>query len=523
MKTKLLALLLCFVLVASLFLMSACSFGKKKGSSETEAEATAAAVEVTDAQARQVALAAFLKGINAIRKGGITFTGTLKGTSIEKVDKDEYENENEAPAAEGTEADEFKTENFDLALTLKYNDEKFDAIASGTAGDDTGTFEAYFDGELFAILSAEGGEVYFLEDAAEMIPFGVGAMISAGEDGDYTAFVDQILTLIDFDKVAANVNDKAQGIFVIKTTGTTYTVTFSSDALFDVAAGIVNILKDSGDKPASALFDALLGEGSFAKLQETLEKFDGTDTLDTVLPEVEQVLTDLGIKVDALYEFIAPFFGVTATEEATAGAQMKAMATGMLSEMTINEAISMAEQKIGALFGGNKKQAEYVTVEPYQSAGPDAEPAAAAEEQNEEEGGLTYDAIVAMVLGYAEMNVNDLVASLIKKNDFDIATEVAPASGYIDALKEAIKATVSVTCDAQLNPTKIDLSLVIDTTNLPEEMQEEGELTQINLTINAEIKANVDITPSEGMQAQIATEKAARNAVPAPQEEGTPN
>ena len=516
MKTKLLALLLCFVLVASLFLMSACNFGKKKGNDSTSTEAPAADVEVTDEQARQLAIAAFLKGVDAIRKGGIVFTGTLTGSSTEKVNKDESENEDAEP--------EFKTENFDFSLNLKYNDEKFYAVATASEG----KFEAYYDGELFALLSTEGedvgGTVFFLDDFVGEIPF-VPALVGEGED--YSVIIDKVLALFDLDKIAANVTASSAGVVTIKTNGTTYTVSVSSDAMFDAAVGIVNALKDSGDKPASALFDALLGAGSFAKLQATLEKYSGTDTLDTVLPDLEQVLTDLGIKVDALYEFIAPFLGIEATEELSAGQQVKAFATSTLAEMTVNDALGMAMN----FFGMGEKEPEGYdegAVEPLQSEGPGAEPAA----EEEEEIGMTYEAIVAMILGYAEMNVNDLIPLLDEMDEepdegeeeqtpvpFDIATEVAPALEYIAALKEAIKLTVSVTCDARLNPTNVALSLVIDTTGLPEDLQDEGEVTQINLTINAEIKSNVDITPSEAMQAKIAAEEAARADIPAEEEE----
>ena len=519
MKTKLLALLLCFVLVASLFLMSACNFGKKKGNDSTSTDAPAADVEVTDEQARQLAIAAFLKGVDAIRKGGIDFTGTLTGSSTEKVEKDE-------PEGEGEEAEpEFKTENFDFSLNLKYNNEKFYAVATAPEG----KFEAYYDGELFALLSTEGeevdGTVFFLDDFVDEIPF-VPALVGEGED--YSAIIDKVLALFDLDKIAANVTASSAGVVTIKTNGTTYTVSVSSDAMFDAAAGIVNILKDSGDKPASALFDALLGAGSFAKLQATLEKYSGTDTLDTILPDLEQVLADLGIKVDALYEFIAPFFGIEATESMTAGEQMKAFASGTLAEMTVNDALGMVMDFFGSNEKAPDKGYDEGAVEPLQSEGPGAEPAA----EEEEEIGMTYEAIVAMILGYAEMNVNDLIPMLDEMDEepdegeeeqtpvpFDIATEVAPALEYIAALKEAFKLTVSVTCDARLNPTNVALSLVIDTTGLPEDLQDEGEVTQINLTINAEIKSNVDITPSEAMQAKIAAEEAARADIPAEEEE----
>ena len=118
MKTRILALLLCLLLVASACLMTAC--GKKNK-------------EVADDEEREVALASFMKGVESIRKGGVVFTGTIKGTSTDHHWNDE------------TGEMELKTEDIDLKLSLKYNNETFDAVAEGKAGGDSGKFEIYFD------------------------------------------------------------------------------------------------------------------------------------------------------------------------------------------------------------------------------------------------------------------------------------------------------------------------------------------------------------------------------------------
>ena len=496
MKTKLLALLLCLLLVASACLMTAC--GGKKSSTNSEA------AEVTDDQAREVALAGFMKGVEALRKGGITFTGTLKGTSVEK-------DESGAP----------KTETIDLTLALNYNNEKFDAVASGTAGGESGNFEIYFDGELVGMISvgpdeAADGDVYFLEDLSKMVP----AAAAIAEDGDYSAILDQIIALIDLDKVAANINAATKGIVVIKTNGKTYSVTVTSDAIFDAVTNVLNILKDSGDKKVSELIDELAGEGTFNSIKTALEKYEGTDTLDTVLPDLEAALTDAGIKVDALYEVAAQFLGVEADETASAGAQVKTMLTGMLSNMTINDAISMLMTK----FGGDNYG--YGEAETYQTE----EPVAVGEEEGEGDDdmpGMTYEACVAMILAYADMKVNDVFAMMDDEDDvaeedkepFDIATEVAPALAYVAAFKEAIKFSVTVSCDKQLTPTAIELTASIDTTKLPEDMQDEGESTQIELSISASIQSSVEVAPSTAMQAQIAAAKSAREAADEGEEE----
>jgi len=470
MKTRLLALLLCFVLIASLFVMTAC--GTKKNS------------EVTDDEEREVALASFMKGVESIRKGGITVTGTLKGSS---TDKDE--------------TGALKTENIDLTLSLKYNDEKFVAVAEGPAGDETGKFEFYFDGETVGMLSTEGdkteGDVYFLEDAAQMLPDSFAFLAE-----DYSEIIDQVLALIDLDKVAANISAATKDVVSIKTNGKNYTVTVSSDAIFDSVLNTLNILKNSGDKKVSVLIDELAGEGTFAKLQATLEKYEGTDTLDTVLPDLEAALTDLGIKVDALYAFVGQFLGVTGED---VGAQVKTMLTGMLSEMTVNDLVAMLAGKLGLGFGAN---------EPYQSEVP-GEVGATGGDDDDEEAALTYEDLVQMILSFADMKVNDLFAMLgAGEGDepFDIATETAEAIETVSAVKEALKFNLSVTCDKKLNPTSVELKASVDTSKLPADMVDEGEVTKLDLSISAEIKSSVEVAPSAAMAAKIADEKAKSDA-----------
>ena len=506
MKSRILAFLLCLVLVASGCLMTAC--GKKKTTpAATEAPV---AVEVTDDTARQVALAAFFKGIDAIRKGGVTFTGKFAGSSTEK---------NEEGA--------LVTENFDLTLDLKYNAEKFDAVASGTAGASSGTFEAYFDGTLFAIFSTEGeesdGSVFFIDDYAGFVP---GGTMLAGDNGDYTAAIDKILALIDLDKLAAKINTAAKGAVVIKTDGTSYSVSVSSDALFDVEIAMLNVMKNSGDKTVAELFDALVGEGSFAKLQATLEKFSGTSKVSELIPEVEAALTEIGVKVDALYEFLAPVFGVTGEDAAN---QVKATLTGMASDLTIDDAIALATEKvtqmIGSMFGGEKNAPESQSVEQYQSAAPGAELEGEGESSESEEPQmeLNYASIVGMIMNVAEMKVNDAIAALNKVESFDISTETDPVIAEMTGLKAAVKCNLTVTCDARLNPTKVDLTASIDSSKLPAEMQEEGESQNFTLTVSAEIKSSVEVAPSAALQAKINEVKEERAKVPAATVESQPN
>ena len=508
MKSRILALLLCLVLIASACLMTAC--GKKKNTvAETEAPAPVE-VTVTDDEARQVALAAFLKGIDAIRKGGVTFTGKFAGSSTKKN-------------KEG----EFVTKNFDLTLDLKYNAEKFAAVATGTAGESSGTFEAYFDGSLFATLSTEGekseGDVFFIDDFAGVVP---GGTMLAGDDSDYTAAIDKILALIDLDKLAAQINTAAKGAVVIKTDGISYSVSVSSDALFDVEIGMLNVIKGSGDKKVSELFDALVGEGSFAKLQETLEKFSGTSKVSELIPEVEAALTEIGVKVDALYEFLAPVFGVTGEGAAN---QVKATLTGMVEDLTIDDAIALAAERAsamrGSMFGKKNKAPEqqYQGVEQYQSA-PGGEPAASMEPApttGESGPEMNYATIVGMIMNFSEMKVNDAIALLNKVESFDISTETDPVIAEMTGLKAAVKCDLTVTCDARLNPTKIELAASVDSSKLPADRQKEGESQNFTLTVSAEIKSSVDVAPSAAVQAKIAEVKEARETAPA--DEGESN
>ncbi|MBP5349172.1 MAG: hypothetical protein J6Z13_02290 [Clostridia bacterium] len=479
MKTRILALLLCLLLVASACLMTAC--GKKSK-------------EVADAEEREVALASFMKGVESIRKGGAVFTGTIKGTSTDHHWNDE------------TQEMELKTEDIDLKLSLKYNNETFDAVAEGKAGDDSGKYEIYFDGKLVGMLSLDendvaDGQVYFLEDAGEILPSSVSFLAE-----DYSAIIDQVLALIDLDKVAANISAATKDVISIKTNGKTYTVTVTSDAIFDLAVAKLTILKDSGDKTVAELFDALVGEGSFAKLKTTLEKYEGTDTIAEILPDLEAALTDFGINVDALYAFIGQFLGV---EGEDAGAQVKLMLTGMLSEMTINDAIAGLAKTFGLdeMFGAGEAQT-YEANMPTLFGGDD-------DDEEEEESGITYEMFVQMLLSFSQMKVNQLFAmfdedAAAEGEEFDIAVSAAEAIETVNAIKEAIKFSLSVTCDKKLNPTAIELKASVDTTKLPEDMQEEDEVTKIDLSISAEIKSSVEVAPSTAMQAQIAAAESAR-------------
>ena len=509
MKTRLLAFLLCFVLVLSACLMTACGGSKNDK-----------VVEVTEDEARETALASFFQGIDALRHGGIVITGSVKGSATETDD-----------------AGEKKTYPIDLNLTLNYNDEKFDAVAEGTSNGEDGRFEIYFDGTLVGLIGRGGeeepdGEVHFLDEEVAKLPI---PGLTPDEEGAYTAILDQIAGLIDFEKVAANVSNATKGVIVVSTKGKNYVITASSDGLFDVALNTLNILKNSGDKTVAELLDALCGEGASEKLLAELGEIQGTDKLVDLLPKVEGVLSDLGLKVDALYDLLAKTF---MGDEAT-GEQLKAFIVTALGEMTVDEGIeylfNMISEMLGSIIGSifdsmfdNGAENEEIgegEVEPMNSADPAAAGAVDGEtdgETDEESGAPTWAMICGMIQGFLAGNVNDSFGTFFGTDKdettgepipFDIATEVEPAIAAVTALKDAIKFNVTVTCDGKLNPTAVDLTLSVDTEKFPEDMG--ADPANVTLTLSAKIKDNVTVTPSEAMAAQIADAKAKREPAPA--------
>ncbi|MBP5427694.1 MAG: hypothetical protein J6Z04_00190, partial [Clostridia bacterium] len=277
MKKRLLAFLLCLILVVSSFLFTGC--GKKEK-------------EVTDPEERETAIAGFIKGVEALRNGGVVATGSVKGFSTEK---------------DGTRND------VDISLTLNFNNGKFQAVATGTADGNAGTYELFFDNEVFASLSTEDGkteaDVDFIDEDLAKSSFGSRLK---DEDGDFSTLIDQILALVDVDKLAAKINAASAELVVIKKTKSGYKITVSSDAIFDVVLATLNTLKNSGDKTVAELIDELAGAGTFEKLKTELEKHSGTDLVSSMIPDLEALLADAGLNVNAAYELAGrTFLGLT--------------------------------------------------------------------------------------------------------------------------------------------------------------------------------------------------------------------
>ena len=483
MKSKLLALLLCLVMVASMFLFTACG-GSKGGDGDSTKAATG---EVTDDTARTVALASLFKGIEALKSKAIVATGSIVGTTEEEQE-------------DGSK----KNETIDLNLAFTYSNGKFVANASGAAGDENGNFEAFFDGELLAAVSQAEGEDpdYDFENIGREL----SRMMQEAEeeaDADLNAIADQILALIDFDKVAAKVEPMTAGTLTIKLDGTKYVVTVSSDAAFDAALAILNTVKGSGDKTVAELYDALVGEGSFTKLLTELKKYHGTDKLADLLPKLEEILDDAGLKVDATYDFAAKYvMGPDAT-----GVELKAMLTAQLGDMTVNDAISMA-----ASFSFGRKNSrpveEYEEYMPsYQAASPEEVGATPEEEDGDTTGeiGMTYEAILAMVEQYSAMKVDELLAQFAGP-EAKISDMLETPIAYVTAFKDAFKFTMTLTCSSTLVPEKIAISASIDTTKLPEDM--DAGNTKITITLTAEVKDTAAVAPSAALQSKIEEYKA---------------
>lgn len=488
MKSRILALLLCLVLVASALLMTACG-GKNK------------LTEVADAEERTEALGGFLRGIDAIRKGGVTATGSISGYVTDKKE-------------DGSSV----REEINLNLSLNYYNQTFDATASGTADGVAGTFEAFFDGSVFAVISVEGDdepeyEVTFLSGLTENAPIPVPVAL----DQETAELVNQILALIDFDKVAANLNAAAGSAVSIQKNKSSYVVSVSSDALFAAAISTLNVIKGSGDKTVGELLDALLGAGTSEKLLAELGAIQGTDKLVTLIPKVEALLSDLGLNVDATYEFIAKQMDNATVE------QLKAFIEGMLGEMTLDDGIeyvynlivqmisSMFDSMFDSMFGGENGT---VTANDGQNPGED--------DSEEESGAPTWAYIYGMIESFVSGKVNETFGMFFGTETdettgeaipFDIDAEVTPIIGYAEALKNAIQFNATVTCDKNLVPTKVSFTASVDTTGLPADM--EVDPAKLTVTVNAEVKSSVTVAPSAGLQAKIDEETEKQTAAPA--------
>ena len=459
MKNRLLAFLLCLILIVSSFLFTGC--GKKK---ETE---------VTAPEERQAALAGFLRGVEALREGGIVFTGSLKGSSTK----------------------DGKESAFDLSLALNYSNKVFQATTSGIADGKNGTSELYFDNVLLATLSTEDGaeaksDVIILDDVfgklpALELPFDkIGAFPAAklqlGKDGNYSGVVDRMIGLLDLDKIAERINAAPSGVLVIMKSKSNYKIIVTSDAIFDAVIATLNTVKASGEKTVGELFDELIGVGLFEQLKAELEKHSGTDKVDTLLPNLEALLSDCGINVDAVYQYAAESIGMTGEN---AGKQMQTLLQNAFAQMTVNDALALVESTV-------KSQLHIGT----ESAEP-----------------LTYESIKEEILSFADATLNDLIVSLAGPG-FDLSAEIDAAIANVQAIKEAVKFDMTVTCDKKLNPTNFEWNASVDGTKLPDKMKEDVNFT---LNVTAEVKSAVTVAPSAALQAKIDDAKAKKNDPPA--------
>jgi len=126
---------------------------------------------------------------------------------------------------------------------------------------------------------------------------------------------------------------------------------------------------------------------------------------------------------------------------------------------------------------------------------------------DEEEEVMTYEEIVALFFQFADMKVNDLIASFMMNGEEEEAPEVDlaavfdPVIGVVESLKEAIIFRADITCDSKMMPTAFSIAFGIDTTKLPAEM--EADPVTLTISVSAEIKDSVTVAPSDELQALI--------------------
>ncbi|MBP5428380.1 MAG: hypothetical protein J6Z04_03735, partial [Clostridia bacterium] len=245
----------------------------------------------------------------------------------------------------------------------------------------------------------------------------------------------------------------------------------------------------------------------------------GTDLVSSMIPDLEALLADAGLNVNAAYELAGrTFLGLTGDNVAD---QVRAMVNSLIGSMTVNDVIAMAfdtlYESMADFFGGDS--VESAQTEQYQSAAPgvgasEGEGEGAAEQKPE----MTYEAFIEMLLGLAGQKVNQVGAFLASMDSdeapaqFDVAVELAPVIADVTAVKEAIKFDLTVTCDKKLNPTELDLNFSFDGSKLPEDAKEDVNVT---LNVSAKVKSSVTVAPSAELQAKIDDAKAKKNAVPA--------
>jgi len=556
MKTRLLALLLCLVLVASALLMTACGGSKKDDSTDAATDAatspaadkgTAAATgsgaapadtaavtgngdTAEEEAARAAALGNFLKGIEQASEGGIAFTGTIKGTHT-------FTNHNWE-----TNTDERQTETIDLNLALNYFQYVLDATMSGTVGDgDNVDVEFFYDGELVAVYSntpeeEEGPayEVYFLEDVlsdfsgAADLP----SLVMTDTDADFAASMEEFAKLFDYDKLGVSANALTKNVLVFEQVNeNTYKVSFVSDKVFDAALNLLNVVKANKDGTVGELIDALFGAGTVDKIKAELDKYHGSDKLKDILPDLEKTLGDLGLKVDDAYAYAADLFnqftGATG-EEAMDGEGMREMVISLCAELTVNDAISMAVS-MSAGFGdddegweddgygwdddygweddGEEEEYEYQgAVDRLESAMPGMPTIPGLVSPMGEDGEMTYESIKASVVAFMDVKVSDLALLMGVE---DIGAIVDMGISYVTAFKEAFKVEASVITDKDFVPTEATLTIKIDTTKLPAEM--EVDPTVLTIECKAEIKSTLNVAPiNSTLNGKISEAKAAK-------------
>jgi len=482
MKHRILALLLCLVLISSALFLTACELGSSKTEKDGEVEVTASK------------LGSFIAGVDKVRKGGLTADMTIKETI----------------------SDSGWTKVVNTSSKLKYNNGRFTLAETGkikyTYSGDTQEYdytgETYFDGSVFATMTASNGklykEIYLLDEEVDDLrdEFASSeetawiADLLGGEGFDALPWLDSVLGLIDFAKAAELVLPSLGGRFKMEKKDGAYLVTFDSDAAVDAEIALLNTVKKNLNGKASDLFDALLGTGKFAGLKTELAKYHGSDRFSDLLPKLETALADSGLNVDGVYDFFAAKVNENRSDsDKMTGKQLKQKLLDKCGEMTVNDVIALGAEEIDLEGHFDPKTGEFVFQE-------DVSP--------------TYDDILAAVNAFEGWTAKQAIGLMTGNGEnwdkinaegkrIDIADIIDDAVSEANEYKEAYNAKVTVTCDGKFVPTAVSETVSINTAG----MDDDG-VTVATLTLTAEVKSDVTVEPSAILQAEIDKVKAGK-------------
>lgn len=424
MKTKLLAFLLCLVMLGSVCLLTACGVGGNSSDTTTDATTEAPA---TEAPASYPEVASLLKGVDAVRKSGMTFTGSFT-----------------VPA-----------EDVDYSMNGDYLAGKFRVLTEDKCLDE-GEYDKYetvFDGAGFYWLNEWGDERYSDDDFDAVI---VGDMLDYALDDkmvtvftalfspsslfsldkvDYTKVFDKLVSRIDLDDVAELIGPLVSKISPSQNADLTYTASFTSDAFFAAVEADLKDAKAIGEKTVEALFDSVVGNGAFAQIKTVLNQYNGTDKVSDLIPAVESALAESGIQANDVYDLVAEYIPAEIT-----GEQIRALLTEKLADWTIDDAISYALAMA--------MDSEFPT---------DAEGSGAT---------LNYAAVLGMIDQYAGAKLNELIKTATGYNAVEM---IDTAITVLNVCKKVCRFQLTFDFDREFVPTKMNQTFSIYADEIPDQ------------------------------------------------------